>query len=104
LQRWAGGDTVPAARIFGLMHGFESVLLEEKGNAGISQETQDKVEDLLADVYAGRQPVSSHAIKDRLRKTGVRESDARLVMHLCRLYNRFEEVVRQSVTAPGGRA
>jgi hypothetical protein len=31
LQPWAGGESVSAARIYGLMHGFESVIQDELG-------------------------------------------------------------------------
>jgi hypothetical protein len=102
LQRWAGGDSVSAARVFGLMHGFESAL-EEDQKSGITRVTQDKVEDLLEDVDAGKQSVSSRAIKDRLRKAGVSESDAKLVMQLCRLQGRFADTVEKIAKESGSR-
>ena len=99
LQRWAGGDAVAADRVFGLMHGFESVL-EENRTAGISKATQDKVEDLLAEVDGGTQAVDGIAIKDWLRRAGVGESDAELVMQLCRLQGRFTDAIERITAAP----
>ena len=100
LQRWAGGEAVSAARIFGLMHGFESVLEEEQSRV-VSRQTQDAVEDVLEDVEAGKQSVDGNSIKTRLRQSGVRESDAALVMQLCWLQNRFTDAVEKIAQAPG---
>ncbi len=100
LHRWAGGDAVSAARIFGLMHGFESVLTEEQ-SPGISRETQDKVEDLLEKVEAGEQSVDIRAIKNYLRGVKVNESDAASVMQLCRLQSRFSDGVEKIAKSPG---
>jgi hypothetical protein len=101
LQRWAGGDSVSAGRIFGLMHGFESVLREESESVGVTAEVQRKVEDLLEDVEAGKQSVDGLAIKDRLRRDKVNESDASLVFQLCLLQSRFTEGVEKVATGSG---
>lgn len=100
LQRWAGGDAVPADRIFGLMHGFETVLCQERAS-GISEETQGKVEDLLDDVEAGKQSVDGLSIKDRLRRDGVDETHAALVMQLCLLQSRFLDGIEKLVSGQG---
>jgi len=58
-------------RIFGLMHGFESVIRQESEGFGISEETQEKVEDLLDDVEAGTQSADAQA--SLLRFVGSRQ-------------------------------
>jgi len=93
VQRWAGGDAVSAARIHGLLHGFESVLNEEIESFGISEEVQDKVETMLEDVESGKQATDGLAIKDRLRHDNVDETDAARVLELCRLQERFPEEI-----------
>lgn len=100
LQRWVGGDAVSPARIFGLMHGFESVLEEDQGT-GISRATQEKVEDLLAEVDKGGEAADGVRIKQRLREVEVDEADAGLVMQLCRLQDRFTDAVEKIARAPG---
>lgn len=100
-QRWAGGgDAISAARIFGLTHCLESVL-EQEGVSCVSRVTQDKVENLLESVEAGKQPVDGPMIKDRLREMDVRESDAAAVMRLCVLEGRFNNGVDRIVSAQG---
>ena len=101
IQRWAGGDTVPAARIFGLLHGFESFCRQESETFGVSEEIQDKVEDILEDVEAGTQDTDGLAIKDRLQKDGIDETVAGQVMQLCRLQSRFTDAVASIVNGPG---
>lgn len=91
LQRWAGGDAVTADRIFGLMHGFETVIAEEKESFGISRETQSKVEDMLEDVERGKQSTDGYDIKQRLLEDQIDESTAAKVLELCRLQSRFTE-------------
>jgi hypothetical protein len=100
LQRWAGGEIVPSDRIFGLMHGFESVLNEEN-TYGISRETQDKVEDMLEDVESGRQSTDGPAIKGRLWKEKVSETDAKMVMQLCILESRFDDAIKKIISGRG---
>lgn len=95
LQRWAGGESVSADRIFGLMHGFESIIREESEGFGITQETQEKVEDLLEDVEADKQSTDGSAIKDRLHRNDIDEIDAENVMLLCRLQSRFIEGIEK---------
>ena len=55
LQKWTAGESVSAARIYGLMHGFEESLHEESSTFGVSRELQRKVEDVLDDVGKGVQ-------------------------------------------------
>ena len=99
LQRWAGGDAVTADRIFGLMHGFETVIAEEKESFGISRETQSKVEDMLEDVERGKQSTDGYDIKQRLLEDQIDESTAAKVLELCRLQSRFTEAY-EKLTAP----
>lgn len=100
LQRWAGGETVDAARIFGLMNGFESVLCTDD-DKGISRETQDLVEDMLQDIEDGNQGTSGPSIKDRLYKDGVDEIDAGRILTLCQLQSRFTDAIQQIEEGPG---
>ncbi|MCL4202048.1 MAG: hypothetical protein KJ000_06120 [Pirellulaceae bacterium] len=101
IQRWAGGDSVSAERIFGLMHGIESVIGQENESFGISEETQRKVEDLLEDVDNDKQSTDGMAIKDRLRRDGVDETDAARIMELCRLQSRFGTAIDKVVNGKG---
>lgn len=91
IQRWAGGESVRSARIYGLMHGFESVLKEETEYFGISREVQDKVEDILQDVEDGSQAADGLSIKQRLLEDDIDEIVAGRVVQLCRLQSRFPE-------------
>jgi hypothetical protein len=101
LQRWAGGESVPAARIFGLMHGFQSVLDQESESSGISKETQRKVEDLLEDVENGKQCSDGPSIKNKLREKEVDEIDAQCVMEMCRLESRFIQGIKKIANGRG---
>lgn len=101
VQRWAGGDSVPADRIFGLMHGFESVLRQERESFGIAEETQEKVEGLLEDIEAGNQSTDGHAIKGRLRRDEIDELDASRVIQLCRLQCRFTDAIEKIIQGKG---
>ncbi len=101
LQRWAGGESVSADRIFGLMHGFETVLRQESESFGVSEETQEKMEDLLEDVEAGKQSPDGPSIKDRLRRDGIDETDAGRVILLCRLQSRFTEGIEKIAQGQG---
>ncbi|QDT07465.1 hypothetical protein K227x_58920 [Rubripirellula lacrimiformis] len=74
LQRWAGGDSVPADRIFGLYHGFESTLAQEAEAFGISRDLQDKVEEIFDDVERCKQSAKGMAIKQRLIRDKVDET------------------------------
>lgn len=100
LQRWAGGDPVSLAQMFGLANSVESVLEEAKPNV-ISRETQDKVEDILDDVRNGRQDPDGMALKERLHSDGISETDAQTIMRLCVLENRFGDAVKTIAEAPG---
>ena len=101
LQRWAGGEAVPADRIFGLMHGFKSVLCQEAEASGITSETQEKVEDLLEDVEGGKQSTEGRDVKGRLRSDGIEETEAGLVMQLCLLQSRFVDGVTKIASGRG---
>jgi len=101
IQRWAGGETVSADRIFGLLHGFESVLRRETESFGIDEDTQNKVEDLLEEVEARTQSPDGPAIKERLRRDGVDETAAYRIMQLCRLQSRFLEGIRLIASGRG---
>lgn len=100
LQLWAGSDTQLRARVFGLLHGFQSVMNKERV-PGISEDTQRKVEYLLEDVEAGKQSTDGPAIKDRLYGDGVSESDAANTMQLCVLQSRFGEGVNKVMSGRG---
>jgi hypothetical protein len=103
LQRWAGGQPDRGAdRVFGLTHGFETVIQQEK-QIGISEETQRHVEDILQDVDSGEQSTDGMAMKDRLYEKGISEPDAATVMQLCRLQNRFDEAVEKVASGEGSR-
>jgi hypothetical protein len=93
VQRWAGGDSVSAARIHGLMHGFESVLKQELESFGVSEDVQEKVEQILVDIESGQQATDGLAIKDRLRRDHINETDAIRVLELCRLQEHFPEEI-----------
>jgi hypothetical protein len=101
LQRWAGGQTVDAARLYGLKHGFETTLNQEEESKLITEETQDHVEDMLEDVDQGRQSVDGPAIKHRLLGKRVDESDAGKVMRLCQLQSRFLDAIDKIIDGPG---
>lgn len=101
IQSWAGGDTVSAERIFGLMHGIESVIRQETESFGISEEIQRKVEDMLEDIEYGKQSTDGLAIKDRLRSDDVDETDAATIMELCRLQSRFGPEIDRIIDGKG---
>lgn len=100
LQHWAGGSEELPARIFGLMHGFESVI-DQVCTPGISRSVQDKVEDLLQDVEDGKQPTDGMQIKMRLERDGISEVQASAVMRLCELQSCFGDAIEQIVAASG---
>jgi len=101
IQKWAGGESVDAARIFGLMHGFESTILKESEPKRLSDAVQRKVEDMLAEVDTGKLPPDGRSIKDRLWKEEIAEYDAGLVMQLCLLEDRFAGAVMKVVSSAG---
>lgn len=101
LQRWAGGDSVSAARTFGLMHGIESVIRLETESYGISEETQRKIEDILADIENDKQSTDGMSLKARFRDDGIRETDVSTVMELCRLQSRFGEAINKIIQDAG---
>ena len=73
IQKWAAGEAISASRIFGLMHGIESVCRQESESFGISEAVQDKVEDILEEIETGTQKTDGMSIKDRLRADGIDE-------------------------------
>ncbi|MCL2622384.1 MAG: hypothetical protein FWD31_01855, partial [Planctomycetaceae bacterium] len=103
LHRWAGGDQVDLAMIFGLAKGIESVIrktLPEED--GISSETQRKIEDVLDDVDRGNQPTDSISLKNRLHREGISDTDAITIMQLCILQSRFTDAIKKISEGPGG--
>lgn len=99
LQRWAGGEVISADRIFGLLHGFESVLSQEATSFGISREIQDRVEDLIEDVELGQQSAEGYQIKQWLLREDIDETVAGHVIKLCMLQGRFPQGVAM-LTSP----
>ncbi len=94
LHRWMGGEQVGLATIFGLANGVESVIKESLPH-GISDKTQEKIEDVLQDVLNGTQSPDSLAIKDRLRRDGIDDGDAITIMQLCVLQSRFTPEIKR---------
>jgi hypothetical protein len=105
LQRWAGGECADglSARLFGLLHGFETILNEEIGEEetgrelGISNKVQTQVEEVL-DELDGRDGDAgdfTFTFKDRMHKLKIEETDADKVMQLCLLQDRFPEVIKK---------
>lgn len=93
LQRWAGGESVSAARIFGLLNGFESVIDEETESFGVSRKTQSAAEDIMDELDSGK-PVTGMELKDRIRQAGIDETDFDRVVELCRLEERFPDALK----------
>lgn len=104
LQRWAGGDAVDPSRIFGLMHGFESVISEEVASFGVSAADEEKIRDLLEAIEDGRQSPEGMHIKSQLRELKVDESTARNVMEYFWLGNEYGEALDQIANAKGSFA
>lgn len=101
IQRWAGGDSVSADRIFGLMHGFETVLRQERTSFGIAADKQEKIEHLLEEIESGSQSADCLSIKDRLRRDGITDTEAACVMNFCRLQSRFIDGIEQVMQGRG---
>jgi hypothetical protein len=102
LQRWAGGDAVPADRVFGLMNGFESVINEENESPGVTEEQQEEVENMLEEIESGEQPADGMAIKERLHRDGIDELKAILVMKMCMLQSRFPDALKKLASSGSG--
>ena len=103
LHRWAGGDQVDLATIFGLAKGIESVIRETLPEEdGISSETQRKIEDILDDVDRGKQSTDSISLKNRLHREGISDTDAITIMRLCILQRRFTSAIKKISEGPGG--
>ena len=103
LHRWAGGDQVDLATIFGLAHGIESVIRETLPDTrGISSETQSKIEDVLDDVDRGTQAIDAISLKNRFHRDGISEDDAINIMQLCLLQSRFTSAIKKISEGPGG--
>lgn len=101
LHRWMGGDQVDLATIYGLAHGVESVIKESLPH-GISDKTQEKIEDVLQDVLNGKQSPDDFSMKDRFHEDGISEGDARIIMRLCILQERFTPEIKKIVENGGG--
>ena len=102
LHRWAGGDQVDLATIFGLANGIESVIRETLPEEnGISSETQDKIEDILVDVDKGKESTDSLFLKQRFHREGISDTDAITIMQLCILQGRFTGVIKKISEAGG---
>ena len=101
LQRWAGGDSVSAKRIFGLANGFESLLDEEAESFGISRKLQEKIEDVFEDIEAGNQSADGISFKSRLHRDRIDESDAACVLQYCRMGGRFGDAYKKLVDDDG---
>jgi len=99
LQRWAGGDAIAADRIFGLLHGFESIMTEEHESFGISREVQDRAEVILQDVENGAQSADGFSIKQRLLDDKLDETVVSDVIHLCILQGRFPDATNKLTAA-----
>lgn len=87
-------------RLYGLANGVESVLKEERTST-ISEEIQDKVEDILEEVERDELSPDGMTIKDRLRQDEIDELDAQIIMRLCVLQSRFGEGVEKIANCPG---
>lgn len=101
IQRWIGGESVSAERVFGLLHGFECTLRQEEESFGISDELCSKVEDVLEDVESGEQATDGPSIKHRLHTNGIDELDAFCVMRFCWLGGRFTDGIKQIANGQG---
>ena len=100
LQKWAGGDAIRSDRLFGLLHGFESVL-DEECHDRISRETQEAVEDLLEAIDRGDISPEGLSLKSKLREIKVSDEDAQLVVHLCNLQGRHADSIKKITSAKG---
>ena len=100
IQRWAGGESISAATVFGLLRGFETVLATETP-AGVSETTQEAAEDVLVDVDHGRQSTDGPSLKSRLRNDNIDETTFGDVMRLCVLQSRFVDTVQKIVDGQG---
>lgn len=94
IQRSLAGDPISAARIFGLMHGFQSVIEEETESFGISDETQEKAEDLLDEMDKAGAVWDGMTLKHRIREVGISEEAFSKVCELCLLQSRFVNVIQ----------
>lgn len=101
LERWEGGDSVEAARIFGLLHGFETMISQEVESFGISAEAQAKVESLLQEVENDETPSDAMSVKQRLLGDGVDEADAAKIVELSRMQGLFPDAVDKLISEPG---
>ncbi len=101
LQRWAGGESVSAARIFGLMRGFETVLRAERECKGIDEATQDAVEDVLQEIDESEAALDGHSLKHIFYQLKIDETVAEDVMRLCQLQSRFNDAIKRIAEAPG---
>lgn len=101
LHAWAGStNSVSPARIYGLLNGFESVLEEER-QQGISNETQEAVDEWLESIEAHDGELTGLHINDGLRRRGIDENDARRVLEWSLLANHYTDTIERIKAAPG---
>lgn len=104
LQRWAGAwDEASPARLFGLMHGFESALRKEFADEGeeilgigISEETENVVEEILQQIdqaIESERPLDGQWLKGQLWEKSVSETDAIQIMRFLKLQNHLVEAI-----------
>ena len=102
LQRWAAGESIDAATIFGLEHGVESVIdrLFECRD-WLDRDTQERAEDIIEAVEAGSQSTDGMSIKNRLQTDQIDESDFSSVLKLLLLEGRFTDGVTAIIEGRG---
>ncbi|WP_397568985.1 hypothetical protein [Schlesneria sp. T3-172] len=100
LERWEGGDSIEATRIFGLLHGFESIVNAEIDSYGISEETQAKVEAFLQEIENEEATSDTNNVMRRLRSDNVDQSDAGKIIELCRMQGRFPAAIEKLIEEP----
>ncbi len=98
LQRWAGGDSALAARMHGLLNGFETIIRQENESFGVSEEIQEKVEDIIDEVERGEQSADGWHIKQRLLRDDIDETVASKVIKQCMLEGRFGDGIEKLIS------
>jgi len=96
LQRLAAVDEVPASRVYGLMHGFESAIKAEVP-LPVTEDEQDKVEQMLEDIEYKKQKSDGLSLKDRMRDDDVDEGVAHRVMEHAAAAGRFVKEVKKAL-------
>lgn len=102
IHRWAGSNEATAAKVFGLLHGIETVINPDDAEPmGISRETQDKFDDILDEIESTSQPANGMSLKARLRSDGIDEVDAKTLLDYYRLSGKFAEAIDMIAQADG---